>query len=79
MEILNVADNSNEGLVFVPRGGSPGRYGGDFFWSEQAKGKWRRFTLDAASTTVSWIDSSAAGGLSFPSGCSLSGDLSDGM
>jgi len=65
--------NSSEGLVFVPDAAAPGRYGGRFFWSEQANARWREFSLDATQPVITWGPYR-----SFPSGCSIGGDLSDG-
>lgn len=69
----DVPRNSSEGLVFVPDAASTGRYGGYFYWSEQANARWRRFTLAATQPTITWGSYPA-----FPAGCSPSGDLSDG-
>jgi hypothetical protein len=71
--VTSVPANSNEGLVFVPEAAGGGRYGGSFYWSEQANARWRKFTLDAAQPTITWGTYP-----SFPSGCALGGDLSDG-
>jgi hypothetical protein len=71
--ITDVPVNSNEGLVFVPGLPSPGRYGGQFFWSEQANARWHAFTLDATLPVVTWGAFPV-----FPSGCGIGGDLSDG-
>jgi hypothetical protein len=71
--VTSVPVNSNEGLVFVPNLPAPGRYGGTFFWSEQANARWRAFTLDTAQPTITW-----GAYQSFPSGCAIGGDLSDG-
>jgi hypothetical protein len=71
--VTSVPLNSNEGLVFVPGLPAPGRYGGTFFWSEQANARWRAFTLDAAQPTLTW-----GAYQTFPSGCAIGGDLSDG-
>lgn len=65
--------NSNEGLVFVPNLSGSGRYGGKFFWSEQANARWRSFALDATQPTITWGTYQT-----FPSGCAIGGDLSDG-
>jgi len=70
--IPSVPANSNEGLVFVP-GGSSGRYGGRFFWAEQANARWRLFTLDASQSSIAW-----GAYQTFPAGCAIAGDLSDG-
>jgi hypothetical protein len=71
--VPSVPANSNEGLVFVP-GVTPGaRYGGQFFWSEQANARWRAFTLDAALPAIAWGAYQV-----FPAGCAIGGDLSDG-
>ena len=69
----SVPANSNEGLVFVPDAAGGGRYGGSFFWSEQANARWRKFTLDAAQPAITW-----GGYQNFPSGCEIGGDLSEG-
>ena len=69
----DVPHNSSEGLVFVPDASSTGRFGGYFFWGEQANARWRRFSLDAANPTIAWGTYP-----SFPSGCSIGGNLSDG-
>jgi len=69
----DVPFNSSEGLVFVPETSSTGRYGGTFFWGEQANARWRRFTLDPAQPALVWGTTP-----SFPTGCALGGDLSDG-
>jgi len=71
--VTGVPVNSNEGLVFVPEAASPGRYGGAFFWSEQANARWKKFTLDPAQPAITW-------GVypTFPTGCAPGGDLSDG-
>jgi len=69
----DVPYNSSEGLVFVPDAASTGRYGGYFFWSEQANARWRRFTLDAVQPTIAWGPYP-----SLPAGCAIGGDLSDG-
>lgn len=71
--ITGVPANSNEGLVFVPDSTGPGRYGGQFFWSEQANARWRKFALDATQATIAW-----GAYPSFPAGCTVGGDLSDG-
>jgi hypothetical protein len=69
----DVPYNSNEGLVFVPGGTPSGRYAGQFFWSEQANARWRSFTLDATQPTITWGTYQT-----FPAGCAIGGDLSDG-
>jgi hypothetical protein len=71
--IPSVPANSNEGLVFVPGVTHAARYGGQFFWSEQANARWRAFTLDAAFPAITWGAYQV-----FPAGCSIGGDLSDG-
>ena len=71
--VTGVPVNSNEGLVFAPGLPGPGRYGGKFFWSEQANARWRAFTLDAAQPVVTW-----GGYQTFPAGCEIGGDLADG-
>jgi len=71
--VTSVPANSNEGLVFVPGLPGSGRYGGVFFWSEQANARWRAFTLDATQPTIAW-----GAYQTFPSGCGIGGDLSDG-
>jgi hypothetical protein len=71
--VTDVPFNSSEGLVFVPDAAAPGRYGGRFFWSEQANARWREFSLDPTQPLVSW-----GAYKSFPAGCALGGDLSDG-
>ncbi|HYV17438.1 MAG TPA: hypothetical protein VFC25_00230 [Verrucomicrobiae bacterium] len=71
--VTDVPNNSSEGLVFVPDPSAPGRYGGRFFWSEQANARWRELALDPAQPTMSWGPYK-----SFPSGCAIGGDLSDG-
>lgn len=69
----DVPFNSSEGLVFVPDPAAPGRYGGRFFWSEQANARWREFSLNATQPLITWGPYK-----SFPTGCAIGGDLSDG-
>jgi hypothetical protein len=69
----DIPRNSSEGVVFVPDGSGNGRYGGTFYWSEQANARWRRFSLDASQPVLVWGSYP-----SFPAGCALGGDLSDG-
>jgi hypothetical protein len=71
--VIPVPVNSNEGLVFTPQAAGTGRYGGQFFWSEQANARWHAFTLDPALPTISWGTYPT-----FPAGCGIGGDLSDG-
>jgi hypothetical protein len=71
--VPSVPSNSSEGLVFVPGGTPTGRYGGQFFWAEQANARWRAFTLDTTNPAIAW-----GAYQTFPSGCSIGGDLSDG-
>ena len=52
--VTDVPHDSSEGLVFVPEVPSSGRYGGTFFWSEQANVRWRKFTLEPAQPRISW-------------------------